>query len=204
MHLADGVLSLPVVALTSGAAVGLVAYSIRGITEEEVPQISLLTGAFFALSLLSIPIGPTSVHPLLGGLLGIILGKRASLAFFIGLLLQALLFQHGGLTTLGANTLSFALPALVVHRLFYHMERRSVFWRGALAGGLAIIGTALLVVVCLLATDPRFGGGLFSVVNVLVMAHLPLIFIEGLLTGSAIRFLHTTRPEIFSASKSES
>ncbi|WP_244269516.1 energy-coupling factor ABC transporter permease [Natronincola ferrireducens] len=42
-----------------------------------------------AFSLISIPVAPSSIHPLLGGLLGIIVGKRNTIAVFIGLLLQS-------------------------------------------------------------------------------------------------------------------
>lgn len=197
MHLADGVLTLPVAATTYVATGGLVAYSIKGIKEEEIPRVSLLTGAFFAISLISIPVGPSSIHPMLGGLLGVLLGRRVPLAFLVGLLLQAILFQHGGLTTLGANTLMLALPALLVHQLFYRLGSRPVFLRGALAGGLAIAGTLVILIGLLLFSDQRFGEGFFSVVNLLVLGHLPLVVIEGLLTGSALKLLYGVRPGLF-------
>lgn len=204
MHIADGVLSLPVVVATSAITAKLVVQSLKGISEEEIPRISLMTGAFFALSLISIPIGPASAHPLLGGLLGVLLGKRAPLAFFVGLVIQALLFQHGGLTTLGANTMNLAIPALLVHSIFCLMKGRALFMRGAIAGALAIIGTLLLLIITLLLTDLRFGEGFFSVVNLLIISHLPLIAIEGLITGSALKLIHGVRPDLFGTNLSNS
>ncbi|UNC93111.1 CbiM family transporter [Candidatus Contubernalis alkaliaceticus] len=196
MHLADGVLSLPVAAAAFAGAGVLVAYSLKGVQEEEIPMISLMTGGFFALSLISIPVGPSTIHPVLGGLLGIILGRRAPLAFFVGLLLQAILFQHGGLSTLGANTLMLALPALVVHKMFQSIQKRSVFLGGALSGGVAIAGTLVLLISFLLLSDQRFADGFFSVVNLLIAGHLPLILVEGLITGYAVKFLYNSRPSM--------
>ena len=96
MHLADGVLSTPVIVATYGISIASMAYVAKGIKDEDIPKISLMAGTFFAVSLISIPVPPTSVHPLLCGLIGIILGKKAPWAFFPALLLQALLFRHGG------------------------------------------------------------------------------------------------------------
>ncbi len=194
MHLADGVLSMPVVGVTYAAAGAMLIYSAWGTKEEEIPKISLLSGGFFAISLLSIPVGPSTVHPILGGLLGVMLGRRATLAFFVALLLQAILFQHGGLTTLGANTLLLAIPAMLVYKLFYRMEEKPVFFRGVLAGSLAIAGTIVLLVLILLLTDYRFGEGFFSVINLLVVSHIPLAVVEGLVTGFALKLLYNVRP----------
>lgn len=194
MHLADGVLSLPVAAAAYVGAGALIAYSLKGVQEEEIPMISLMTGGFFAISLISIPVGPSTVHPIMGGLLGIILGRRAPLVFFVGLLLQAILFQHGGLSTLGANTLMLAFPALMVHKLFHSIQKRSTFGGGVLAGGLAIAGTLVLLISFLLLSDQRFAEGFFSVINLLIAGHIPLIAVEGLITGYAVKFLYNARP----------
>ncbi len=196
MHLADGVLNLPVVAITSAVAVAGLAYSIKGIKEEEIPKISLTTAAFFVISLINIPVGPSSVHPILGGMVGLLLGKRAPLAFFIGLLLQAVLFQHGGLTTLGANTIMLAVPALLVYYLYYKLKLKSAFLKGFLAGSLAIAGTVMILVIILSISDQRFAEGFLSVVNILIIGHIPLAVIEGIITGFAVSFLLKVRPEM--------
>ncbi len=201
MHVADGVLSITVAATTSIAAVGLLAYSLKGIKEEEVPKISLLTGAFFVSSLINIPIGPTSVHPLLGGFLGLILGRRAPLGIFIGLILQATLFQHGGLSTLGANTLLMSIPALFIYWLANIFKRYSPFIKGFFAGFLAICGGVLLLAILLLISDQRYGAGTFSVINIMFIAYLPLALLEGLLTGFAVKYLYTVRPNLFEIKK---
>jgi cobalt/nickel transport system permease protein len=201
MHIADGVLSTPVAGITAAAAAATLVYSVAGMKEEEIPKTSLMAGVFFAVSLISIPVGPSSIHPLFAGLLGVILGRRAPLAIFVGLLLQAVLFQHGGLTTLGANTLMLALPALLSYRLFYQMTNRSVLFRGALVGGASVMVTVIILIVLLILTDPRFGEGMFSVINILVVGHLPLVAIEAVVTGSALQLISNAKPEILEKKK---
>ena len=196
MHIADGVLSTPVAATTSAVTAAALVYSVKGMTEEEIPKTSLMAGVFFAVSLISIPVGPSTIHPLFAGLLGVILGRRAPLAIFVGLLLQAVLFQHGGLTTLGANTLMLVVPALLSYKLFYAMGNRPVFLRGALVGGLSVMVTVAILVVLLFLTDPRFGEGLLSVINILVVGHLPLAGIEALVTGAALKLIAKAKPEM--------
>ncbi len=196
MHIADGVLSTPVAATTSAVTAAALVYSVKGMREEEIPKTSLMAGVFFAVSLISIPVGPSTIHPLFAGLLGVILGRRAPLAIFVGLLLQAVLFQHGGLTTLGANTLMLVVPALLSYKLFYAMGNRPVFLRGALVGGLSVMVTVAILVVLLLLTDPRFGEGLLSVINILVVGHLPLAGIEALVTASALQLIARAKPEM--------
>lgn len=83
MHLSDGVLTMPVVAATNVVAGGLIVYSLKTIIQEHIPKISLMTATFFVLSLITIPIEPSSVHPLLCGLLGIMLGWQSPIAIFI-------------------------------------------------------------------------------------------------------------------------
>jgi cobalt/nickel transport system permease protein len=107
------------------AAAVLVVFGSWRIQDEEIPHIALLTAAFFVISLIHVPIPglPTSAHLLGNGLLGVLLGRRAALAIPIGLLLQAVLLQHGGLTTLGVNTCVMVLPALLAWQMFVGWQR---------------------------------------------------------------------------------
>jgi len=118
MHISEGILSPAI--LTGGAALTAIAVGIglKKIDYEEIPNIGILTSGFFIASLIHIPIGPASVHLVLNGMLGLILGWKAFPAILVGLALQALFFQFGGITTLGINTLNMALPAVICYYLF--------------------------------------------------------------------------------------
>jgi cobalt/nickel transport system permease protein len=118
VHISDGVLTWPWLGGGFVLTGLLVAGAMVRVRDEEIPRIALTTAAFFVGSLIHVPIGPTSVHLLLNGLLGAIVGRRAPLAVLLGLTLQAILFGHGGFTTIGVNTCIMALPALGAAWLF--------------------------------------------------------------------------------------
>lgn len=194
MHIADGVLSTPVIVATSVAAAGTIAYGLKKTKEEDIPKIALMSGTFFALSLITVPIGPSSVHPLICGLVGIILGGKSALAFFPALLLQALLFHHGGLTSLGANTFMLFLPAYISHLIYTSMVHSKPMVKGTMIGALSVVMTVIILTLILYFTQPEFASGAASVIKVLVVSHLPLVVVEGILTGAAANFLSHSQP----------
>ncbi|MGF7184374.1 cobalt/nickel transport system permease protein [Desulfitispora alkaliphila] len=196
MHLSDGVLSTPVVGVSVVVAGAVAYWGSKNIKSEEVPKISLITGAFFVLSLVSIPVGPTTIHPLLAGFMGIVLGRRVAVAVLGGLLLQAFIFQHGGITTLGANMLLVVIPSLAARELFYILKNIPIFWRGAIAGGVAVVGCFVLLVLILLGSSYIYGDGMFSVINILAVGYLPLAIVEGIMTGFAIKMVSVARPQL--------
>src|SRR5947209_20009548 len=136
VHVSDGVLGWHTVAagfVLAALLAGLAAWRVR---EDEIPRIALMTAAFFVASSIHVKLGPTSVHLLLNGLVGVVLGRRAPLAILVGVTLQALLIPHGGISTIGVNTCTEALPALLAGWLFsalhpYPWARHPAF-RGAL------------------------------------------------------------------------
>lgn len=123
VHISDGILTFPWLAGGSVLAALLAAWGAWRIQDEEIPQVAVLTAAFFVASLIHVRLGPTSVHLLLNGLVGIVLGRRAALAIPVGLFLQAALLQHGGFTALGVNACVMTLPALLAWQLFAAFQR---------------------------------------------------------------------------------
>ncbi len=124
MHISEGILSGPVLlggAILSAGGIGL---GLKQINTTDLPKVAILSSGFFVASLIHIPVGPTSAHLLLNGLIGLILGFKAFPAIFVALLLQALLFQFGGLTTLGVNTFNMATPAVLSYYLFRNLLKR--------------------------------------------------------------------------------
>jgi cobalt/nickel transport system permease protein len=156
VHISDGVLTLPWLAGGFALAAALALFGAWRIRDEEIPQVALLTSAFFVASFIHVRIPPASVHLLLNGLVGVILGRRAALAIPVGLLLQAALFGHGGFTTLGINSCDMVLPALLAALLFAGLQRVPWVRRPWFRAGLValssflwllslVYGTALLV-----------------------------------------------------------
>lgn len=195
MHIADGVLSGPVIIATYGASITGMIAATKGIKDEDIPKISLMAGTFFAVSLISIPVPPTSVHPLLCGLIGIILGKRAPLAFFPALLLQALLFKHGGIASLGANTVMLSIPAYLSYLLYNKIPIKKDFIKGGVVGAVSVLMTVTILIILLSITDLRFAQGDFSIVKIAIIGHLPVLIVEAMITAFAVQFLKRNKIE---------
>ena len=198
MHISDGV--LPVSVAVAGYALSLAGagLSLRRIGSDELPKIAVVTSSFFVASLIHLPLGPTSVHLLLPGLVGALLGPAAFLSILIGLFLQSLLFQFGGLTALGANALMMGLPALVCGLLFRRFRgatRAGNMMIGALVSGGGVLLSAVLLAL-LLATA---GEDFFGVAKLALAAHIPVVVIEALVGGAVVSFLFKVKPDLLGA-----
>ena len=199
MHISEGVLSAPV--LISGAVLTAagVAVGLKKMDSEKVPLVGVLSSAFFVASLIHVPVGPSAVHLVLNGLLGLLLGWTAFPAILVGLALQALLFQFGGLTTLGINTFNMAMPAVCCYYLFArgiaHKRRGLAIGLAFACGFLAIFLSAVLVALSLIFTGESF----LVAAKLLILAHLPVMIIEGIVSAFCLGFLKKVKPEILGA-----
>jgi len=204
VHIPEGPLSVSTMGISilgAGAALAAAgtAWGLRKMDYERVPQVALLSSAFFAASLIHVPLGGASVHLVLSGLVGLVLGWAAFPAIFIAIALQAAFFGFGGFTTLGVNTLVMALPAVASYGMFHPMVRsgREVV---AAAAGFAAGATAIVLGAVLLAGILAAAGHQFQKLAVTVLlAHLPVAGVEGLVTSSAVLFLRKVRPELLDA-----
>ena len=197
MHISEGVLSPSVLIVGAGLTAATVAIGLRKLENEEIPSMGVLSAAFFIASLVHVPVGPASVHLVLNGLLGLILGWRAFPAILVGLALQGLLFQFGGLTTLGVNTLNMALPAVGCYYLFGWAVRpwakMPVFIVAAFAcGACAVLVSGVMVGFSLYFTGEAF----LPAAKLVVAAHFPVMLIEGSLTVACALFLRRVKPEL--------
>lgn len=196
MHISEGVLSAPV--LVAGAAFTAAGCGIglKKLDYDRVPQVGILTSAFFVASLIHVPIGLVSVHLVLNGLMGLLLGWSAFPAILIALFLQGLLFQFGGITSLGVNTFNMALPAIFCFYLFGYMvkERNDFISMGAAfaCGFFGVLMASFMVAISLVFTGDPF----FRIAKVVVIAHLPVMVIEGLITLFSAGFLRKLKPEL--------
>ena len=128
MHIPDGFLSTPVwgtLDVVSAPAVAWVARRAHRDTQDHrIPLLGVMGAFVFAAQMVNFPVGPgTSGHLVGGALLTIVLGPAAaSLVLTAILVLQALIFQDGGVLALGANIFNMALvgvaSAYLAHRLW--------------------------------------------------------------------------------------
>lgn len=211
MHIPDGLVSAPV-CIGGYAITGFVTwYSLRQINRrphptEEMPKAALLTAAFFVASSIHIPIPPASVHLVLNGLLGVMLGYYAFPAILIGLFFQSVMLGHGGLTTLGVNASMMGIPALLAYHFFQSYPRfarslpknRTIILFAFLAGALGLGLAALIFLILIVTTIPSGFDAATEQAAVygLTIAHIPLMIIEGIFTAMLVLFLQRVKPEL--------
>lgn len=197
MHIVDGALSDPVALGGAAVAVAGIGLGLRSLPLERIPAAGVLSASFFVASLIHVPLGPSSVHLILNGLAGLALGWAAFPALFVGLLLQAAFFGFGGLTALGVNTVAIAGPAVALGLACRPLLLRSglrfaAFW-GGVAGAGAIALTALFVAAALWMTGEAF----LPAAQLVLLAHLPVMAVEGLLTAAAVHLALKVKPDLF-------
>jgi cobalt/nickel transport system permease protein len=200
MHISEGVLSPTVLTVGAVVAVSGVAVGLRRMDYEHVPKVAVLASAFFVASLIHVRLGPSSVHLVLNGLAGMILGWAVFPAILVALFLQGILFQFGGITTLGINTVNMALPAVICFYLFNGFLRRAdkqpvIFAIGTIAGALSVILSIVLMSFSLLTTGREFA----EVAAAAALSHIPVVFLDGIITGSIVLFLRRVQPGILEA-----
>jgi cobalt/nickel transport system permease protein len=202
MHISDGVLTAPWLAagfVLAGLLALAAAYRVR---DEEIPRIAVLSAAFFVATLMHLRLGPTSVHLLLNGLVGVVLGWRAPLAILIGLALQAILLGHGGFTTIGVNACVMTWPALLAAALFSALRLLPWFGRGSnvltwLCG--CLIGTTSVLATLVLQAAVLHWGGAEDwdpIVQGVFYFHLPIAVLEGVVLGFTVNYLARVKPEM--------
>jgi cobalt/nickel transport system permease protein len=167
-----------------------------------------LAGAFtFVLSALRLPsVTGSSSHPTGVGFGAIMFGPSVmSVLGAIVLLFQALLLAHGGLTTLGANTVSMAIAGPLVAWATWRGMRRVlpaelvIF----LAAALADLSTYLVtsVQLALAYPDPAYADPAAAVAAsvakfgaIFALTQVPLAIAEGVLTVLMVRALRASAP----------
>ncbi len=198
MHISEGVLSLKWCAAGYTAAAPLAGYALYKTRQEDIPKIAVMSAAFFASSLVHFNVGITSVHLTLIGLTGIVLGVHSVLAILSGLLFQAVMFQHGGLSTLGINTVTMGGTSLAVYGVFRllrsPLKNRPVLLSltGGILSGAGVISAALAVAGIIVLAEHEFAGisAVFTLGNGIVA------LIESAAGTLIIRQLLRVKPEL--------
>ncbi len=201
MHISDGVLPTSVAVGTYAVSLALAAWSARRIHPEDLPKIAVVTSAFFVASLVHVPLGPTSVHLILSGLVGIMLGNSAFVSVALGIVLHSLLFQFGGITAIGANAFLAGVPALTAGWLFHSLKGGSLTRHvivGALAGGWGVFLAVGLLSLLLISGGEDF----FGVALIALYAHIPVVVIESAVCAFTVSFLYKVKPQLLGVSTS--
>ncbi|MDR1977023.1 MAG: cobalt transporter CbiM [Campylobacteraceae bacterium] len=192
MHISEGILEPKI--LIAGAVVStlVLIYALKTLKSDDIPKVSAFSALFFVASFVYVPLGITSVHLIMNGIVGAVLGVRAYVAIFVALLLQGVLFGYGGITTLGINLFTLATPALVGYAIFRipykKIWQKQIIW--FCVGFVPITFGALILSFVLFLNKDEF----LAAAKIAFLAHIPVMIVEGIITLLALNFIEKVQP----------
>lgn len=210
MHISEGILPAGWAIFWYLAAVPFLAYGIHLIRKKGhelwwKPLLGLSAALVFVISCMPVPvpIAGTCSHPCGTAISAILLGPFVSVVVaFCALLLQALFLAHGGLSTLGANTVSMGVAgsfaAFFVFRLFRGMGvgiPLAGFFAGLAADWATYTVTALELGLGIRG-EAEFLSLFWKIIVAFVPTQLPLGILEGVITAGVLTLVSQKRPEI--------
>ena len=190
MHISEGVLSAPVLLAGWAVTAPAVAAILWRVRQSEIPKIACFSALFFVASFVHLPVGVSSMHLMLSGLVGAFLGSRAILAIFVALFLQGVFFGFGGLSVLGVNTAVIGFPAVLgglfaaaakAQELKVRTQKIYLF----LAGFVPIVCSMLLLDLVLFISGREF----FAIATLISLEGAILAVLEGIITLFALSFI---------------
>lgn len=203
LHVPDGFLSLGLALLCWVLALVVIGLAVRNgrnaFDERLIPVAGIMAAFIFAGQMINFPVaGGTSGHMIGATLAAIVLGPwLAVLVMTAVIVLQALLFQDGGLVVMGANILIMGvIPVIISYGLFRMVAQRSKNIKLATAGlaaWLSVMGAALVTALLL-----GFSGtsSFRVVVPAMLGIHAVIGLGEALITAAALSFIMRARPQL--------
>lgn len=158
MHIPDGYLSPLTCISTYAIALPLWLIAFKKLKEQldetTLPLIASLSALSFIIMMFNIPIpGGTSGHAVGASLIAILFGPWvAALCVSLVLLIQALVFADGGVTTFGANALLMAFTSSFVSYYLYTFLKNKAF--APFISGWAGIVSSSIVLALILGIQP--------------------------------------------------
>ncbi len=205
MHIPDGFLSTGVILVTGLSAGVGVAASLHAERQDPEPLPAGLLGAMaafiFAAQMINVPVAPAVSGHLVGGtLVAALMGPwRAITVMTVVLAVQALLFQDGGITALGANIVDMGFGGVLTGYAVLTLVAR---WRrtpgGLVAGSVLGAFAATLVAATLTAVWLGLSGlyPLAAILPVLLSTHAAIGVLEAALTGAVLATVLRWRPDL--------
>jgi len=206
MHIPDGFINTGTAVVTWAASAGGIGYSVRRLgrelQERQVPLMGVTAAFIFAAQMMNFTVaGGTSGHLLGGALAAILLGPwAASVVLTAVLVVQALIFQDGGLLALGANIFNMAIIGVAVAWLVYNGLKKVLGDRGWASFASAFAAAWLSVVIASLVASAELwlsgtspAGVVFPAMG---LVHMLIGLGEGLITCAVLAFVRAVRPDL--------
>ena len=189
MHIAEGIIATEICVAADVISVGALYVMGRDTEGEDIPRMGFMGAALFAAALIHFPFAGTSIHLGLFGLAGILLGIRAFPVLFTVLLFQSLIFQQGGLISVGVYSLILFAGALAAW-LIWRSRRVPRSVRAFLAGFVGIMLPAVVMAIEFELTG--YGRGALFIAYV----YSVVAVVEGALTLTVINFFGHVKPDL--------
>lgn len=202
MHIPDGVLEPKIIAVLGSVSAGTLAIAAKKVREEvgeeKVPLLGVTAAFIFAAQMLNFPVAAGTSGHLIGGVLAaLLLGPWAGfLVISSVLILQALLFQDGGVLALSANIFNMALIGSFGSFYAYCFLNKIIKNFSVAIFLTSWLSVVLASLAC--ATELYFSGlaGLIPLLVSMGSIHALIGVGEGLITSAIIGFLKSTRPDL--------
>ncbi len=211
MHISEGILPFNWAVIWFAVALPFVAYGLkrfRELSKDDLsfkPLIGLLAAIVFVISLMPIPVptAGTCSHPGGTAIPAILVGPTVSILITgVALLIQALFFAHGGLSTWGADVVSMGVVGSFVGIGVFRGLRKmkaslgvSAFCAGMLSDWGIYLTTSVELAAGIRGDEPFWS--LFSKILIaFVPTQLPLGIVEGAMTAGMVTLLFKRRPDI--------
>lgn len=206
MHLPDGIISFEQAAIywiITLAIISIFLYKFSKDENKEKRIISIALFSVFTMVVTSVsvpsPLG-VPIHFFLIPMIAIILGPLSStIVSFVTLLMQALILNMGGITTLGANFLVMGFILSIAtygfYRVFSYLNEKAAIFASTIIG--IMFATFSQVAILLISGAMNFD----ILLSTLVPFYLFISLIEGFANVVIITSIEKTKPEIIEINK---
>jgi cobalt/nickel transport system permease protein len=202
MHIPDGFLSMPVVVVMWILTIIVVGYAVKKtnnqITEKHIPLMGVLAAFIFAAQMVNIPVAAgTSGHFLGGVLVAIFLGPWVGTVIMATVfIVQAVLFQDGGILALGANIFNMGVIGTVVGFYVYQGFLRIMKSKTTAAAAAAWVALVLTSLACAVQLAVSQTSPFQVVVPAMAGIHVIIGIIEAVVTVVVLSAVMKTRPDL--------
>ncbi len=207
LHIPDGFLSPSVSLFCWVITLVLIAVSLKKVQKDyqdrTVPLMGVCAAFIFAAQMINFPIpGGTSGHLVGGTLAAILLGPWAgTLVVTVVFIVQAVLFQDGGLTVLGANILNMGLIGTfcgyyLYKAILFTLGRRS--WKSMSIATVVAAWCSVVIAAIATALQLALSGTVSLLVSMIAMVswHVVIGVGEAIITLIAVGFVWQSRPDL--------
>ncbi|MFH1787766.1 MAG: energy-coupling factor ABC transporter permease [Candidatus Altiarchaeota archaeon] len=207
MHIPDGFLTpnvwIPLWAIAAGIIYTAAKKTNKSLGEKQVPLMGVLAAFIFAGQMLNTPVaGGTSGHMLGGVLAAVFLGPwTASIVMASVFIIQALLFQDGGITVLGANIINMGFVGTILGYYIYQAIYAVLKNRALSAGIAGWFSLVLGSLACAVELGLSGTVAMWVAIPAMLSVHVVIGLIEAGITFASVTYVKSRRPDLLELPK---